>query len=80
MKLFYYYKKEVQANENKISSVEIQYSIFHLLAFNPVWFCRIWFGDKSFSHSYGRTKFEAYRKAIKNKDEKTVSFDKNAFL
>lgn len=50
--------------------IELHFSVFGILGGNPRWFCRIWkinwvkqYG-KSFGESYGKNKFEAYRKAL----------------
>lgn len=43
-------------------AIELQFSIFHFLYGNPVWFCRIWRGFK-YTESYGKNKFQAFKKA-----------------
>lgn len=64
-----------KAKGKEYSEVEMQYSIYHLLLGNPVWWCRIWqtdwiecvkSGKKELGQAYGKTKFEAYRNALKD--------------
>jgi len=59
-------------NKN-FDTVELSYSCLFWISDNQPWFCRIWHkdwlenirrGKKEFGESYGKTKFEAYRKAL----------------
>jgi hypothetical protein len=51
--------------------IELAYSAFFWISGNNPWFCRIWKkgwidSRKQFGEAYGRNKFEAYRKALKD--------------
>lgn len=51
----------------KHNNVELQYSIWHFLSGEQKWFCRIWEGYYFYrKEAYGKTKFEAYRNALKS--------------
>jgi len=68
--------KDFTTRENpRFGCIELAYSAFFWVSGNPCWFCRIWhknwinrvaYGLKEFGESYGRTKFEAYHKALKD--------------
>ena len=59
------FAKFIKTKDNQ-QSVMLQYSILHFLSGNYKWFCRIWNKNwTQFGESYGRTKFEAYRLAMK---------------
>lgn len=67
--------KEFESRNNKsFEKVQLTYSSFFWISGNHKWFCRIWRKDwwthafihLAFAESYGRTKFEAYRLAVKN--------------
>ena len=47
---------------------ELYFSVFHFLSGNKRWFCRFWINNDYFE-SYGDTKWEAYRKALKNRNQ-----------
>lgn len=51
--------------ENGEIEVELHYSWLMFLSGNQRWFCRFWNGYYIVGESYGKTKFEAYRKALK---------------
>lgn len=63
---------DFKSDKNKnYDGIELSYSYFHFIGGNPKWFCRIWrknwidqLRKKSFGQSYGKNKFEAYRKAL----------------
>ncbi len=66
MRLFANFKNEYNPNYNE---VELFYSYLNY----PHWYCRIWSkdwltkikcGQKECGESHGKTKFEAYRKAL----------------
>jgi len=72
MILFKRYSK-LKPEEDAFYKVELQYSAFHLLSGESKWFCRIWkkgwfdrLYEKSYGESFGKNKFEAYRKALIN--------------
>lgn len=53
--------------------IELGYSSFMWLSGNSPWFCRIWNrhwvkkpGNLSYGQAYGKSKFDAYRKALKD--------------
>lgn len=56
--LYKYFKKESDYN-----LIELTYSFWHFLSGNSRWFCRIW-TEGHYTDSYGKTKYEAFRKAI----------------
>lgn len=65
------YKDYISNKNQNFYHIELSYSLFYFISSNPRWFCRIWRKDwvkktylKSFGNSYGKTKFEAYRKAL----------------
>ena len=70
MKLY----KNFRSKKNKqFDTIELAYSVFFCLSGNSPWFCRIWKkdwvehirqGSKAFGESFGKNKFEAYRKAF----------------
>lgn len=70
MKLFAQFRSEKNKN---FDSVELCYSI--IMQGGGKWFCRIWHkdwlkkvnsGKLEYGESYGKNKFEAYRKALNN--------------
>jgi hypothetical protein len=73
IKFFAYFRHD---NTLEFETIELQFSCLHKLSGNERWFCRIWRKDwiellpkREFGESYGKTKFEAYRKAIINLNE-----------
>jgi len=48
----------------EFKTVELYFSVFHILSGNKRWYCRLWKGY-SFYGAYGDNKFEAYRLALK---------------
>ena len=70
MKVF---MKYISKKNPAFDGVELTYSFFHFITGNPSWFCRIWSlhykptrYKKSFGESYGKTKFQSYRLALKD--------------
>ena len=68
------YGEYVSRKNPDFYKVELGYSYLHFLGCNPVWFCRVWHKDwpnrnmtinEGWGEAYGRTKFEAYRLAVK---------------
>jgi hypothetical protein len=47
------------------NNVELTYSAFFFVSGNYSWHCRIWIG-LDYKESFGRNKFDAYRKALKS--------------
>jgi hypothetical protein len=43
---------------------ELYYSVLHFIGGNPSWYCRFWDNHRIIGEGYGKTKFEAYRKAM----------------
>lgn len=75
MALFKYIRKEYKDNK-EFETIGLSYSVLHFLNGEPRWFCRIWRKDwvkklpmKEYGESYGKNKFEAYRKALKDLDK-----------
>lgn len=64
----------IRRDHKEFDTIEFCYSIFHFVSGNPRWFVRIWRKNwiltlrykKEYGESYGRNKFEAYRKALKD--------------
>ena len=63
----------VRREHKEFESIRLSYSVLHIIGGNPLWFCRIWRKDwikklpmKQYGESYGKNKFEAYRKALKD--------------
>lgn len=58
----YFRNEHTLKGTNEKMTVELQYSIFHKLSGNKVWFCRIWVGYH-YEEFYSINKFNAYRQA-----------------
>jgi len=67
------YKDFISKKNKQFDTIELAYSVFFCLSGNYRWFCRVWkkdwvehirYGSKEFGESYGKNKFEAYRKAL----------------
>jgi len=48
---------------NEFKTVELYYSVFHIISGNKRWYCRVWKGWH-YSGAYSDNKFDAYRKAV----------------
>ena len=48
---------------HEFNTVELYYSVFHIIGGNKKWYCRVWKGF-NYSGAYADNKFDAYRKAV----------------
>lgn len=76
MKMFADFSSEKNKN---FDHVQLSFSCLYFVSGNPSWFCRIWrknwldcigTSQKEFGQSYGRNKFEAYRLAFKDLNQR----------
>ena len=74
------FAKFIKTKDNE-QSVMLQYSILHFLSGNYKWFCRIWNKNSiQFGESYGRTKFQAYRLAMKKLNKDTYNKERGFII